>query len=192
MDIEKYIEEELMAFIPVYLNMKGNCTIVYTYKGGRIDVEKTIRSFLKCLSRYFLMDLKESRKHYGNLLNINNLVPIPFNKENIFVPIKTRRPISKNDGALGYININYIDRVEENMDTVDIYLKSNYKIESLNTLKTTNKHINNGQIVSRFYDERENLSYESMVFYDEYNKPATKGDIALLRQELLKIKETLE
>ncbi|MCR2044723.1 hypothetical protein [Anaerosalibacter massiliensis] len=192
MNIGKYVEEELMAFIPVYLNMKGNCTAIYTYKSGEIYIDKSLRSFLNCLGKYFLIDLKESRKHYGNLLNVNNLVPIPFNRENIFIPIKTRKPISRNDGALGYININYIDKIEEGLNGVNIFLKPNYKIKSLNTLKTVEKHINNGEIVRKFYDEREKGIYETIAFYDEYNKPATKGDIAILREELLKIKETLE
>lgn len=192
MDIGEYLEEKLMAFMPVYLNMKGNCTVIYTYKGGKKYLEQSLRSFLNCLGRYFLMDLKESRKYYGDLLNINKLVPIPFNEENIFIPIKTRKPISRNDGALGYINIEYIEKIEERLNGVDVFLSSNYKIKSLNSLKTVEKHINNGEIIKKFYNKKEKGIYEDIVFYDEYNKPATKGDIAILRQELLKIRETLE
>ncbi len=191
MEMEKYIEKGLMAFVPVYLDMKGNSTILYTFSSGKIEVYKSIRTFLNGLGKYFLLDLKQSNKYYGELLGSNNGVPIPFNKDNIFIPVKVRRPISKNDGSLGYINIKYIEKVVEEDGQGIVYLKFNIKIKSLNTTKTIEKHIREGHIVGKFYEEKHGTIYEIDDFYSQSDKPATKGDIALLRQEILSIRETL-
>lgn len=191
MEMEKYIGEGLMAFVPVYLDMRGNSTILYTSSSGEIEVYKSTRTFLNRLGKYFLLDLKESNKYYGELLGSNNGVPIPFNKDNIFIPIKVRKPISKNDGSLGYVNIKYIEKVGEEDGQGIVYLKSNIKIKSLNTMKTIEKHIKQGYIVEKFYEEKHGIIYETDDFYSQSDKPATKGDIALLRQEILSIRETL-
>src|SRR5699024_10867338 len=131
------------------------------------------------LAKYFLIDLKESRKYYGTLLNTKNLVPIPLNKDYIFIPLKTRKPFYKNDGATGYININSIDKIERHKTETLIYLKNNHKILCLSSFETVNKHIQNGRVVEKLMKNNDGHSCtvkESYCFYDEYDKPATKGD----------------
>ncbi|HLR34100.1 MAG TPA: hypothetical protein VK071_02090 [Tissierellales bacterium] len=190
MDIQKYVSEGLIAFIPVYVDMKGNCTLLYTFH-DKAYVDKNLRSVLNLLAKYFFLDLKESRKYLGGLLNIKNLVPIPFNKENIFIPVKIRKPYFKNDGATGYININSIDKLERQESKTLIYLKGNHKILCLNSLETANKHVKNGHIVKKLIESNRGYSCtirENISFYNEYDKPATKGDIALLRKEITDIR----
>lgn len=191
MGIEKHIEQQLMAFVPKYIEMLGNSTIIYTYSGGKLKIDKSIRTYLKSLAKYFMVDLKESKKYYGKLLGMSNMLPIPFDQNNIFIPVKTRVPMCKNDGAFGYINIDYIEKVEETKGQVIIHLKSDWKIKSVSTMKTIDKHIAYGNIVKRLYKERQTSLPKVIDFYYEYEQPATKGDIALLREEIIKIKETL-
>lgn len=194
MEIEEYITQEIMAFIPTYMDMKGNCTLLYT-KGGEIVLEKCTRTILNLISKYYLVDLKELKKYYSSLIGIKNSIPIPFNKDNIFIPVKVRKPISKNDGALGYINLKYIGKIAEGKNCTTIYLENNHEIVSLNTIKTIKKQIKIGYIVKKFCEEKEGIvikeSGESPSFYTEYNKPATKADIALVMSEILSIKEYL-
>jgi len=191
--MEKIVQEELMAFIPVYLDMKGNCTSLYTLKGGVYNVEKSMRTVLNQLSEYFQVDLKACRKYYGNMLFITNLVPIPFNEKNVFVPLKIRKPICKNDGSIGYINIDHIEKLSESKGKTRIYFKNKKTIDSLNSMETVNKHIKKGEIVRKLYLDRYNNNFcREYDFYTEYNKPATKGDIASIMQEILKIKENIK
>lgn len=193
MDIEKIICDELMAFLPVYIPLKGNCTILFTNRGGIYEIEKTTRTMLNKLSKYYLIDLKASKKYYGNLLGLKNLVPIPFNKESVFIPIKVRKPICKNDGSLGYVNIQYIEKTIKSNDKTLIYLTNGNTIESLSTIETVEKHIKNGYIVKKLYKEKQNIYYINEAnFYEKYDQPATKRDIALLINEILKIKETIK
>lgn len=181
-----------MAFLPVYIRMKGNCTSLYTAKGEVYHMEKNVRTVLNQLSQIFLVDLKASRKYYGELLSMTNLVPIAFNQDNIFVPLKVRKPLCRNDGSIGYVNIKFIEKVKESNGKAIIHLKDKTTINSLNTATTANRHIKNGYIVKRLYKERHGTSLvQECDFYSEYNKPATKGDIALVMQEIMKIKETI-
>lgn len=193
MYLEDIVLRELMAFLPVYLAMKGNCTLLYTNCGGIYEIEKTIRTVLNQLSHFYLVDLKAAKKYYGDLLAIKNLVPIPFNKDNVFVPIKVRKPLFKNDGSLGYVNIRYIKKVSKLKDNTIIYLTNDNTIECLNSIETVNKHIKNGYIVEKLWEEKQSSTFVNEYnFYEEYNLPATKGDIALLREEILKIKENIK
>lgn len=187
MDIERIISERIIAILPAYLPMKGNCTTVITLQGGTYELDRTVKAVLKQLSRYFLVDLNHIKAYYGNLLNIKNLTPIPFNKDHVFIPIKVRRPISRNDGSIGYINIDHIEKVSKAEERVKILLTNSCTIDSLNSVETVNKHIKNGNIVKRLIDEK-NQPY----IYDQYDRPATKGDVVMIINELLRIRETIK
>jgi len=185
MDIEKIISEGIIAFVPVYVSMQGNCSMLITLQGGSYYVDRTIRTILKQMTKYFLVDLNHIKSYYGNFLNVKNLTPIPFDKDNIFIPVKVRRPIAKNDGSIGYINIAYIKKVSQINGKTKILLTNRYAIDCLNSMETVNKHIKNGNIVKRLMEERNYL-------YEEYNRPATKADVVMIINELLKIKETIK
>ncbi len=195
MDVGKCISEGLMAFIPVYLELEGNCTVLYTLQGEEVYVNKSLRSVLTLISKYFLIDLKESRKYYGNLLNRKNLVPIPFNGKNIFIPLKTRKPLFKNDGATGYINISSIEEIKSVGGETLIYLINNYKVTCLSSKETVESRVQEGRLVKKIMRSNNKYSHtvkEVMPFYDEYDKPATKGDIALLRKEIINIRRVMD
>lgn len=189
MDIEKMISEKLIAFLPIYLAMKGNCTLLLTGSGGKYEIEKTVRTVLNRIGKFYLIDLKETKKYYGDILNISNLIPIPFNRNNIFIPIKVRKPLCKNDGSFGYVNIEYIKRTFVAKDKTIIQLTDGNIIESISSIATVNKHIKNGHLVKKLYKEKENIiNIKEKDLYLEYDKPATKKDIALVINEILKIK----
>lgn len=192
MDINEIILEHIIAFIPVYLSLKGNCTLIYTKEGKSYDIDKTLNTVLNQLARYYLVDLKATRRYCANILSIKNLTPIPFNMDNIFAPIKVRKPLFKNDGSIGYVNIEYIDEIRKHRDITLIHLTNDITIECLSSLQTVNRHIKNGYIVKKFWKERQSsLQINERDFYEEYNQPATKGDIALLIKEILEIKEVI-
>ncbi|NMA87342.1 MAG: hypothetical protein GX968_08465, partial [Tissierellia bacterium] len=156
--MEKIISEELMAFLPVYIESKGNCTSIHTMAGGNYHIEKSLKSFLNQLAEYYIVDLRAVRKYYGESLFIKNLVPIPLNQENIFIPLKVRKPICKNDGSIGYVNLKYIEKTRENRGKTIIHLKNKTIINSLNTIDTVNNHIKNGNMVRNLYMERNSLN----------------------------------
>lgn len=117
------------------------------------------------------------------------MTPIPFNRENVFIPIKVRKPLYKNDGSFGYVNLRYIKKTFKKEDKTIIQLTRGKAIESLSSIDTVNKHIKNGHIVRRIFNEKQNITtINERDLYEDYDKPATKKDIALLINEILKIK----
>ncbi|NLW39975.1 MAG: hypothetical protein GXY96_03490 [Tissierellia bacterium] len=192
MDMERIISEEIMAILPIYLKLKGNCSLLITKAGNRYEMERTVKSLLNLMGKFFFIDLKASRKYYGNLLNVKNLTPIPFNRENVFIPVKVRKPLCKNDGSFGYVNLNHIERTFKKEERTIIELMDGTAIESLSSLETVNKHIKNGHIVKKLAENRDNkMTIKEADPFDEYDKPATKKDIALLINEIIKIRENI-
>jgi len=185
--------EGIIGLIPLYIDMKGNSTRVITKENSEVYIYKSIRTVLNIIARYFTLDLNASRKYYGGLIGYSNIVPIPFNRENIFVPIKVRSPISKNDGSFGYFNIANIKGVREKSEGIEIILDGDISVKSIQSMKSIERHIRDGEIVKKIYQDRGKLIVmeDRSDFYSEFNKPATKGDIAALRSELLDIKSKL-
>lgn len=191
MELEKMVSEGIMAILPVYVKSKGNCCHILTYKGKTYELDKTLKTMLIRLSKYYFVDLKAVKSYYGNLLNIKNLIPIPFNSENIYIPLKIRKPICKNDGAIGYVNIKYICSVTKKDKKAVVSLANGYDLYSLNSIETVNKHIKNGNIIKKLFSETEKKMKNTYII-DEYDKPATKGDVVLIINEILRIKESIK
>lgn len=188
-NIEELVANEIIAIIPLYIDMKGNSTKVITNKQDEVCIYKSIRAFISLLARYFMVDLNSSRKYYGEILGCTNIIPLPFNKDNIFVPLKVRKPVSKNDGSFGYFNIKFVNDIIKRSNKVYVSLENEMLIEILQGIDSAKKNIRNGNIVKQSYCERTGITVmEEQGFYGEFNKPATKGDIAALRNELMDIK----
>ncbi|KPU26440.1 hypothetical protein TR13x_10200 [Caloranaerobacter sp. TR13] len=192
-NVEKLLNDEIMAIIPIYIDMYGNCTKVITLKTQEDYIFKSIKTVLKNIAKFYTLDLMASREYYGKMIGISNIVPIPFDSENIFIPLKVRKPIFKNDGSFGYFNLKFINDIKEEKNEVYIILKGNVKVRINQTLKTAYKHVRHGEIVKRVYDKKTYglIKESSHDFYNEYNKPATKGDIVFLVNQLMDILKKL-
>ncbi|MDR7857511.1 competence protein ComK [Tissierella sp.] len=181
--MEKIFNGELMAFIPQYVEDRGNCTIVYRKNMEPNIIEKTLKTVIRSIGKYYMIDLNEAKKRYRLLVSSPNLVPIPLSKQDVFVPIKVRVPICKGDGAFGYINLRYIDKIKKEKKNTIVLLSDGTNLKCLSSLATVKNHIRNGNIVSKCYENRSMRVCENEEIYNAM-LPATKADIAMLRQEL--------
>lgn len=181
--MEKILREGLVAVIPKYIDQKGNCTILYGTKSKPKIVEKSVKTVIRLLGKYYMIDLGEVKKRYKSVILSSNLMPIPLSKQDILVPIKTRKPIIKNDGAFGYINIKYVKGTKQGNGTTIIYLKNGTAIECLCSPSTWEKHLRNGRIMSRCYEDRIMKVAEDEEKYNDYI-PASKADIAMVLREI--------
>lgn len=190
--MENLVSKGIIALVPVYIKDSGNGTYAYT-KEGIVELKRTIKTVVKNLCEFYYLDLKSCNKIYGSLLSSKYRPPIPFNKDNIFIQLKTRTPIGRHDGAHGYFNINSIKSIKLKGKNTIIYLCNNQELEVLMAIHTVERYINNGEIVKKLLkDSKLNYSKESISLYDEENTPATKSDIALLYLKMLEIREKLE
>lgn len=188
-EIDKILINKIIAILPIYLDTKGNSTkIIIENKEDMFIYSRTIR-VLKSIAGYFTLDLRKVRNEYGKIIESKNMVPIPLTKRDILIPMKTRKPISKNDGSIGYFNLKYIEDILKKDE--DIYIKfiTEREIKVLNSERTIIKHINDGRLVKQAYKEKLDSHIKEQNV--NYNTPATKEDIALLIRELVDIKKRL-
>lgn len=181
--MEQIFKEEIMAIIPKYVESKGNCTIVHRKNLDPLVMEKTIKTVIKLIGKYYMIDLNSMKQRYSSLLSSRNLIPIPLSRNDIFIPFKTRIPMYKNDGAFSYINMKYIKNVKNNNETTKVILNNDLEILCLCNIDTVNKHLRNGKIISKCYEERTMGVHESEEVYNNFI-PATKADIQLLNRML--------
>ena len=141
-----------MNHLHFYYNGENNiCTVFYTLGKEPLVLERNIKTVLKKIYRYYMLDIKEVRKKYSSIISSPNNLPIPFSEKAVFIPVKIRKPIIKNDGAIGYVNMRYIKRTIKNGDSTIILLSNNSRIECLCNQDTVNEHIEDRKIVSRCF-----------------------------------------
>lgn len=164
--MERVLNEELMAILPQYVDNRGNCTKIYAVGLEPLILDKSIKTILRLIGKHYMIDLKELKKRYGALVSSPNLVPIPLSKRDVFIPFKTRVPMYKNDGAFGYINMRHIEKIREEKESTVVYLSNGVYIPCLCSLSTIDKHMRNGNIVSRCYEDRSIKIKEEEVVYN--------------------------
>ena len=188
-------KQGIIALIPTYIDMKGDGTKILTGDKTEHYVAKNIKRVIKILARKELLDLKESKKYYGGKLGCKNLVPIALNKETILIPIKTRKALSKNDSSFSYVNLKHIEEVIEDKRNAILLLKDQREIITRQRMITIKKHIRNGRLLEEIIDAEDNTRNTEIIreddLFNQYNAPATKGDIMALRNELMSIKRKL-
>ncbi|WP_313755600.1 competence protein ComK [Tissierella sp.] len=163
--MENILNKDIMAIVPEYVEGRGNCTKIYAMDMEPVILDKSIKTIIRLIGKHYMIDLGELKKRYRNLISSPNLVPIPLSKRDIFIPFKTRVPMYKNDGAFGYINMKYIEKIKEEKGSTVVYLSNGTKIPCLCSLSTIDKHMKNGNIVSRCYEDRaKRLNEEETVY----------------------------
>ncbi len=106
------IKRGIMAISPVYKKGIGDITIV-KLEDEEIIIERNIKTVLNNIAKFFLLDLTESRRYYSQYLDKKKNIPMVYNGDNIYIVVKTRNPIGKNDGAMSYVNSRYISGVKD-------------------------------------------------------------------------------
>ncbi len=139
--------DEVIALIPKYKEDIGNCTEIIREKEESYITKKPVNTCLKNIADHYCVNLKANRKVYGEILGIKNKVPIALSDKHVFIFFKARKPIFKNDGANGYVDINYIKEIYENDEKVCIVLIDGRKIQAEQDLVTMRKNYTYGKIV---------------------------------------------
>lgn len=180
------INKNLKGIFPVYIQGKGDCTKIYTERGEVYKTGRSIRTVIRNLCKHHLIDLQAVNEIYGDKLCMKNLVPIPFDKKNVFVYVKVREPKCKNDSAFGLVNIRYIKDVKEFNDEVSIIFDDNTSIKCLSSYETVKKHIKNGQLVSELQGINLTMDVAKRMKWDEVLIECMRISIARIGEEFLK------
>ena len=175
--MQDIISKDIIAIVPEYIANKGNCTVVYTNK-EKIIVNMTIRTVIRRLCAHYRMDIRASNRHFGGLISIKNAIPIPLSKDNIFIQVKVRKPIGKDDGSMGYIKLDSIKKIKGLKKDASILLNNGTEIQCDCSHSTIKKHMKHGELIRTLYDDRQSTVNEAMESYIASDTPATKSDIA--------------
>ena len=140
---------EVMALLPTYVQGRGNSTILFKKGMEPLFVYKTVKTCLHLMCKCYMVDIDEVKKRYKPIILSKDLVPITLSKMDIFIPIKTRIPMLKNDGAFSYINFKYIEKVTCKDNCPFVCLKDKSQIQCLCKISTAENHIKDARIISR-------------------------------------------
>lgn len=141
------------AVLPGYDSRGGNIVIVYLLNGEREITYKTVRSFITVVVREYGIDLYQTRKKYGEVLQRKQEIPIPITEDMTFLSVKVRTPVGKYDGGNGYILLEAIHNVEERERKALITLVTGEKIQTLVSKRCLDTKIVQARLVQELYEK---------------------------------------
>lgn|GEM_PF-402032 len=190
--VDEVLAKGISAIIPDYQPNIGNITRIFDKDGLEYVEKKRVKAILNRLAAIYFVDLAALRKRYSAIIHQRNIIPIPICEHMILIPFKMRKPIIENDGSLGYINHSSIKSIRKTKDNklVDVELNNGRSVKCMASYKTALKHMRNTEIVKEHYCKL-HLKTSSLKsindVYLEYEKPATKTDIALLNMQVAEL-----
>ncbi|MFZ5968989.1 MAG: hypothetical protein ACOYVK_17675 [Bacillota bacterium] len=195
-DMEKTIEMGIACIMPIYQSQVGNSTKIITECGNIYVDQRTMRSVLKIICKYYTIHLEACREKYGKVLQHRLGIPIPIHHNLLLIPLKMRKPLLPKDGAYGYVNLYSIADIKTKEENTILYLHNGMEITCLQRIKTVQQNINNAKLLAKNKESVyhiDNGGEEAFCeFYEAYQSPATKGDIAFLKKEIVELKRVLK
>jgi len=180
----EWIEQDILAILPTYRGDKGNCTLILREDGQHI-IERTVKTVIKKICKHNHIDLRAANETYGGLLNLKTNIPLVISPERIFIQLKAREPVGKDDGAMGYFKLGGIDEVIEREGGAIIRLKNKTEIGCLCSADNARNQISKGNLAKELYGTvRTQSVQESLEYYHSKDGPAMKSDIARLYMKL--------
>lgn len=172
----------LLYILPQYMKNIGDGCIVREDDCEKM-YEVKINQVLKNICKERMLDFKEVKRKSRRLLGQNKVIPLFFSQDEILLPIKIRRPKVSRDEVYGYVNFDFIDKIEEG----HVLLKDGQKIFYIESKRTVLKRIKLVRILENEFKDFK----QKWINYD-LKGPATKEDIFLLLSEIHNIKKLLE
>lgn len=157
-----HLKDKLAAMVPTYSTAGGNATLIYTTDGTVIEDSRTVRWNLRRLARLYAVDLEASRRKQATLLHYTQGLPVPLSASLVLIPLKTRKPVGKNDGCHGYFSYAVIEGVTaaaagERAKSV-VMLSGKHSVPCLFLPSTVRRRIRDGALALERYLAEMSLS----------------------------------
>ena len=115
------IRDEVIGLRPMYCE-HGDITELYTVSGEvRLD-RRSIRSVRKAFLRSYAIDTAAQAEMVKTWIGRAGAVPFYIDNRRMFVALKMRKAISSNDVTYGYLDINFIENVISESETLTVKL----------------------------------------------------------------------
>ncbi len=196
-DISSWLNKGIYGLVPVYHKDGGNYTKLIFKSDPPIIVEKRIQTVIVRLAAFFQKDIRLIRQQAREITGQRSINPLSITLDIILVPFKMRKPIGKDDGAVGYILSSAIEKIVQSRDGVRILLKNGQYLSVLDTYLTAKHHIGYAhQIYYHLLQESREGSHNTYGLCREcgqvYNHPMTKGDFIALSRNINKLVSKLD
>lgn len=162
------------CIIPQYLDDIGDGTIIYT-GCNKLLIKRSIKTVMKNFCKDNGLDYKISKDFYGELIDAKKNVPVVISEQNVFIPVKVRKPIAKNDGAYGYVNYKNICCIKEckSCKQILLILSCGQAISVLSSKTAFYSSLHNGRQILSLLTENTDLLNLSILdkgeIIDTYN-----------------------
>lgn len=191
----KWLENGMCALLPKYNEFGANSTEILVDNGEKAEDGRKLRVIINELTNSFQKDIRLVRSQASEELRQRAKVPLNIDIGVVFLPFKVRRPIGKDDGSIGFILESALVSLNQQGSGSSITLKGGHEIRVFESIKTSRKLLDNAQRVKRaairYSVRQEQLSAAWNQLLEEYEQPATRGDIAILTRNLMNLIDKL-
>lgn len=110
----EYIEklQSACAFIPCYVKGIGKATKIFYRDGSEEYINYSVDKTMNDYCAINLKSLNSIKIICRTITGKKSLTPLYVDKDVIFIPVKTLKPIDRGDRCIGYVNINYIEDMD--------------------------------------------------------------------------------
>ena len=135
-----------LAVLPRYEQWVGNVCECYGVDGEIEPEKRTVKTQMRRYFREHAIDEREYKKWVHELIGLKKSIPLAYSADLVFLPVRTRIPNVKNDGAHAYVRLNAIFKLED----YRVILKSGHHIECLQNIESLRNAIRRARTVERF------------------------------------------
>ena len=184
-----WLEKGMCGVLPVYDEHGANISLILFEGESSVYEPHRVKTVVNRLAKLFYMDINLIKGKAHEITGQRTGNALPISRDLVLIPFKTRKPIGRDDGSLGYIFKSSIDKIDETDAGVYLYLKDGQAIPILERPTTARRRIAMADhIVDKMLDTRiGGLTSDSMLrdTVHIYNEPVTKGDIYLFLSHFL-------
>lgn len=134
----------VVALVPVYETGVGDVTEIYFDEGQRTEPLK-ISSVVKRICAGRFIDYEELRLCVHEASGIRNMIPILL-EEDVLIPFKVRKPLTKNDRSFGYFSLERMREVKASDNGAEIRMENGIVLHAVCSKQTVEKHIRAGKL----------------------------------------------
>ncbi|NLI60466.1 MAG: hypothetical protein GX375_03440 [Clostridiales bacterium] len=187
-EVRDWMDKGMCGLLPIYDDDGGNYTKLIFENDSPIIIKKRTNTILVRLAAFFQKDIRLIRAQAREVTGRRNMNPLPITQDIILVPFKVRKPIGKDDGAVGYFYHRAIENIIEEKESVGIVLRDGQEYDILDTYPTAKHHIACAHQIYYHLLQRDLRSFNPYGLCQEcagvYNQPATKADFVTLSRNL--------
>ncbi|MCM8709641.1 competence protein ComK [Clostridium sp. SYSU_GA19001] len=135
------------AFIPCYLKGKGKVTKVYFKEGGYEYVNHSVSKIINDYCAINLRNIVIIKRLCQTITGRKCITPLYIKEGVLFLPVKTIKPCTKGDKCIGYININFIEKID--FENSVVQLKNGQTLKYLDSKETIKKRVGDCTILHK-------------------------------------------